>query len=229
MKTKMKALTLVLCAMLLVVASVMGTLAYLNATSEVVQNTFTVGNVAITLDEAKVNLYGLPVDANDNVLDDVDDAPRVLGNEYKLLPGRTYTKDPTVTVAKGSEKCFVRMIVTITDYQDVLKVLGDDFLPQNFVAGWDSQIWASTGVITVSEDGNTATYEFRYMGTVDAREDAQKLPALFTSFTMAGNVENADLALLEEMEINVVAHAMQADGFEDNVEAAWAAFDEQNK
>ena len=55
MKTKRKALLLSLCAVLLVVASVMGTMAYLTSTSATVTNTFTVGNVGITLDEAPVN------------------------------------------------------------------------------------------------------------------------------------------------------------------------------
>ena len=54
MKTRSKALVLTLCAVLLVVATVMGTMAYLTST-DTVTNTFTVGKVAITLDEAKVN------------------------------------------------------------------------------------------------------------------------------------------------------------------------------
>lgn len=57
MKTKSKALLLTLCAVLLVAASVMGTMAYLTSTDKV-ENTFTVGNVKITLDEAKVNTDG---------------------------------------------------------------------------------------------------------------------------------------------------------------------------
>ena len=52
MKTKSKALLLTLCAVLLVAASVMGTMAYLTSTDKV-ENTFTVGNVKITLDEAR--------------------------------------------------------------------------------------------------------------------------------------------------------------------------------
>ncbi len=62
MKKKTKALMLVLCAVLLVTASVLGTMAYLTSTDQVV-NTFTVGKVAITLDEAKVNADGTPVTA----------------------------------------------------------------------------------------------------------------------------------------------------------------------
>lgn len=61
MKTKSKALFLMLCAVLLVAASVLGTMAYLTSTDEVV-NTFTVGSVAIKLDEAKANPDGTLVE-----------------------------------------------------------------------------------------------------------------------------------------------------------------------
>jgi len=96
MKMK-KVLALVLCAILLVAGSVLGTLAYLTSTTGVVENTFTAGNVEITLDEAKTDEYGV-VDAT---------AGRVQGNEYKLIPGHTYAKDPTVHVDDESEDCWL--------------------------------------------------------------------------------------------------------------------------
>ena len=96
MKKKTKALMLVLCAVLLVTASVLGTMAYLTSTDQVV-NTFTVGKVAITLDEAQVDPDGTPVAG----------AARVKGNAYHLLPGHTYTKDPTVHVQANSENSFI--------------------------------------------------------------------------------------------------------------------------
>lgn len=60
MKTKSKALLLTLCAVLLVTASVLGTMAFLTSNDEVV-NTFSVGSVAIKLDEAKANKEGCPL------------------------------------------------------------------------------------------------------------------------------------------------------------------------
>ena len=69
-------------------------------------NTFTVGKVEIKLDEAKVTADGIPVEG----------AARVTANSYKLMPGTTYTKDPTVTVLKaGSEESYVRMKVTFNN------------------------------------------------------------------------------------------------------------------
>ena len=63
---KFKALLVVACALLLVAASVFGTMAYLTST-DTVTNTFTVGKVAIKLDEAKVNTDGTPVANSERV------------------------------------------------------------------------------------------------------------------------------------------------------------------
>ena len=94
MKTKSKALLLALCAVLLVAASVLGTMAYLTSQAEVT-NTFTVGSVSITLDEA-------PVDENG----EATTGTRVTENSYKLMPGHKYDKDPTIHVAANSEDCW---------------------------------------------------------------------------------------------------------------------------
>ena len=213
MKTKTKALALVLSAVLLVVTTVFTTMAYLTSKTDVVKNTFTYGKVEITLDEAKVDEYGLEDEAAD----------RVLGNEYKLIPGHTYVKDPTVTVAADSEASYIRMIVTISDIADVKEVFGSDFLPQYFVKGWDNTKWITTG--KVIETNDTATYEFRYYTTVSTVDgEAEKLEPLFTHIFIPGTIENEALAKLEDMEVNVIAYAIQADGFED-AEDAWKKWD----
>lgn len=107
MKTARKVLILALCAVLLVSATIMGTMAYLTSQAEVV-NTFTVGSVAITLDETDV-------DGN---------AGRDTANAYKLLPGHTYTKDPIIHVTSTSEECylFVKVVDEIADIQDAKTV-----------------------------------------------------------------------------------------------------------
>ena len=66
MKTRRNALLLSFCAVLLVVASVFGTVAYMTSKDQV-KNTFTVGKVAINLDEAKVTDDGKPVEGADRV------------------------------------------------------------------------------------------------------------------------------------------------------------------
>ena len=119
MKTKSKALLLTLCAVLLIAASVLGTMAYLTST-DTVTNTFTVGKVEIKLDETDVtNPTG----------------SRVQANSYKLMPGTTYTKDPTVTVKAGSEESYVRMKVTFNNAAALMEMLPsadnlEDFTPE---------------------------------------------------------------------------------------------------
>ena len=79
MKSKKKVFLTVLCAAALVVASVLGTMAYLTSKTGPVTNTFTVGNVNITLDETDVTPMGVK-----------DTDTKVTENSYKLIPGHTY-------------------------------------------------------------------------------------------------------------------------------------------
>lgn len=85
-----KKFAILLVALALVVGCVVGgTLAWLTATSNKVENTFSVGDITITLDETT-------------------------GTEYKILPGGYDDKDPTITVEVGSEKCYVYALVENT-------------------------------------------------------------------------------------------------------------------
>lgn len=215
MKSKAKVLILALCAVLLVVGSVMGTLAYLTDTKEVV-NTFTVGDVEIKVDEVPVTPDGKPIEGED----------RVEGNEYHLIPGQTYTKDPTMTVVKGSEESYVRMLVTINCISELRAIFGEGFLPHEFIEGKDSAIWPYES--TVENGDNTVTYEFRYYKTVDAFEATEDivLEPLFTSFTIPGEMTGEQLATIADLEIRVEGHAIQTLGFESE-DAAWTAFDAQ--
>ena len=217
MKKSVKALLVVLCVVLLVACGVMGTLAYLTAADEVV-NTFTVGNVNIKLDEADVNPDGTVIQGAD----------RVKGNEYHLIPGRTYVKDPTVTVLKGSEEAYVRMKVTINCISQLRAILGEDFLPQNYVEGWDNSVWVYETTVEDAQN-NAVTYEFRYHEKVNAFEATEDmtLEALFTNFTLPGEINGEQLATISDLQINVVGNAIQVVGFENDENAAWAAFDAQ--
>lgn len=212
MKTRSKALLLTLCAVLLVAASVLGTMAYLTSTDEVT-NTFTVGQVKIKLDEAKANPDGSLV-AN---------ADRVKANEYKLLPGHTYNKDPMVTVLSGSESSYVKMTVTFSKANelDAIFAPGGADLTSIFI-GYDAAKWIAKGN-TKDATANTRTYEFWYKETVGAPTADVALDALFDSITVPGTITNEQLATIEGMTITVNAYAIQADGFA-NAEAAWAAF-----
>lgn len=214
-KTKTKALLMSLCAVLLVAASVLGTMAYLTDSKDV-KNTFTVGNVAIKLDEAKVDEMGNLMKNQDDTL-----ADRVTHNEYKLLPNHTYVKDPTVTVLKPSVESYVKMTVTFTK----ANALDAIFAPTganltSIFGGYDAATWLYKGN---TKEGDTRTYEFWYKTTVDATAAAQTLEPLFTSIVVPGTIDNDDLASINGMTINVNAYAIQADGFTDAADA-WAHF-----
>lgn len=210
MKTKSKALLLIFCAVLLVCVSVFGTMAYLTSKDAVI-NTFTVGSVKIKLDEAKANADGSLVAGAD----------RVKANEYKLIPGHTYNKDPMVTVLAGSESSYVKMTVTVTKSAE-LDEIGVDLL--DVFAGYDEANWIYKGN-TEDTTANTRTYEFWYKEAVAATDSDVELDALFDQVVVPGEITNEQLDTIDGMTINVKAYAIQADGFA-NADAAWAAFAE---
>lgn len=242
MKTRRNALLLTFCAVLLVVASVMGTIAYLTST-DAVKNTFTVGNVSIKLDEAKVTEDGKIVEGAD----------RVHENDYKLLPGLTYTKDPTVTVENGSEESYVRMKVTFNNAKAIIAMCTDPEFAEdgptgvenayplirmvNFVeantAKWDGIIpdnmvdtedmLADTKYFAYDKTADTLTYIFYYRETVTAPTADVVLPVLFDSITVPEWVTGEQLKALNDFRITVVAEAIQAGSF-DNAADAWSHF-----
>lgn len=94
---KKKPIALLLSGALLLGCTVGGTLAWLTDESDPVTNTFTVGDVQITLDESLLQ--------DDGTLDTTEKV--TTNNNYKMTPGVTLPKDPTVTVKTGSEDCYV--------------------------------------------------------------------------------------------------------------------------
>ena len=234
MKTKSKALLLTLCAVLLVTASVLGTMAFLTSTASV-ENTFTVGSVKITLDEAKVNGEGKPINANGQVVTDLAAAERVKANSYKLMPGHTYTKDPTIHVDAASEDCFIRAKVTLTNASEWITIAAKyaNNKVENIIKGTDDNIWWVSQP-AVDTANNTVTYTFVYKSESHNDElgkriwtsaDSKDL-VLFKEIAIPGGLTNDELKGVGSSKITVVAEAIQADGFETEA-AAWAAFDAQ--
>lgn len=249
-KTKTKALLMSLCAVLLVAASVLGTMAYLTDSKDV-KNTFTVGNVSIKLDEAKVNADGKAIDKEGNVVTDLAKAERVAENSYKLLPGHEYTKDPTVTVNTPSVESYVRMKVTFNKASQIIAMCTDPEFAEDGPTGvenayplirmvkfveanaakWDGIIpdnmvdtedmLADAKYFDAKND--TLTYYFYYTETVAAIDADVKLATLFDSIKVPEWATGDQLKALQGFEINVVAEAIQADGFE-NADDAWVAF-----
>lgn len=196
MKTKSKALLMTLCAVLLVAASVLGTMAYLTST-DTVKNTFSIGKIAITLDEAKV-------DDNGKALENV---ARVKANSYKLMPGHKYDKDPTVHVEKGSEDSwiFVKVENGISAFEADTKIAD-----QITTEGWT----ALAGVNNV--------YYKSYSKDADKNVDL----VVFRNFTIAEGAESVSgWANATNANITITAYAVQQDGFTDAKDAWSKTFD----
>ncbi len=215
MKKATKILLACLCVMVIMTGSVLGTLAFLTD-REAVTNTFTVGKVNITVDEARVNKDGSLFTP----------AERVAGNEYHLLPGVTYIKDPTMTVKADSEEAYVRLMVTFncaSQLDAIFAPTGADLL--SIFNGYDETEWIYTSE-TEDTTNNTITYEFRYKETVKPNGNDVVLDALFDSFTVPGFLTGEDLEKIDALEIKVEGHAIQRATF-DTADKAWDAFDQQ--
>lgn len=194
MKKTTKALLMAACALALVLTTVMGTVAYLTS-NDTVKNTFTVGKVKITLDETKVT--------PDGKIDTTDSTP-VKANEYKLMPGHTYVKDPTIHVDADSEDCW--LFVKVENGLETVEATDDDsyktIANQLTANGWtlvEGKVYAYNDKAAASED-----------------------ITVFDNFKIKGDVNATALEAVKDATIVVTAYAVQADGFDTAVDA-WAA------
>lgn len=200
MKTKSKALLLSLCAVMLVAASIFGTLAYLTDT-DTVENTFTVGQVGITLDEADVHPDGT-----------IDTNARVHANEYHLMPGHEYIKDPTVHVDANSEDSwiFVKVENGLSDFE--AKSVEGDY--QNIADQINANGWTPL-------EGVDGVYYKEY-----AKGQEHKDLKVFAKFKIADDANTVEgwSSIPGTNDIVVTAYAVQADGFGNAADAWKAAF-----
>lgn len=204
MKTMKKGLLLALCAVLLVVSTVLATMAFLTD-KDSVKNTFTFGQVGISLDEAKVKTNGVVESGADRTSTE----GRVQTNEYHLLPGHEYTKDPTIHVDSNSEDCwlFVKLNNGLKDI-----IAEKTIETQMTEKGWncideDNNIWAYQ--TTVSAGAHIEVFDnFKLIDDADVSKYA-------TTKDDQGNVTGGAT-------IDVTAYAVQKDSF-DTAQAAWNA------
>lgn len=185
-----KKLMTVLALVLVVALSVAGTYAYLTSTAKV-NNTFTVGNVSITMDEAKVNTDGSPV-ANED---------RVTSNEYKLMPSHKYTKDPTVHVAAGSEACYV--FVKVDNGIAAYEAAGTTTIANQITSkGWTA--------LEVNGSAVSNVY-YREVPATTTKTDL----VVFENFTIADSANTVSgWSSATTAAITVTACAVQSDGFD---------------
>ena len=126
---KKKITLAVICAVLSCVCLIGTTFAWLTDKTDTVTNTFTVGDINIDLKETT-------------------------GNEYKLIPGVEYAKDPEVIVEANSETCWLFVKVVKTNNPD-------DYLDYSLnLTGW-TELTVGSGIYyrEVTTSGTDQTFE----------------------------------------------------------------------
>lgn len=201
--------------MLVAVLVVGGTLAYFTDTKSAT-NTFTMGNVAITLDETDVNN---------------PEARTANGNTYNVYPGQTVKKDPIVHNT-GKNAAYIRATVNVSNWMNLVSAYYPDFKETypndgykaalNLLVGELGEGWSVVGV----EAGDTFTigqfdakFILKYDGKLAANESTT---AMFQNVIVPAGLDNANASSFSS--VKVIAQAIQADGF-DTWEAAFNAFD----
>lgn len=171
------------------VVMVGATLAYLTSTTDVAQNTFTVGKVNIDLDEKTGNSqeeFNKQPDWNDEV------------DGKNMYPGQEVAKRPVVTVKADSADCWVFVQVSGAD----------ELVSNNFkIEGWDNINWVKT------DDSKNLNGIYKYNTKVEKKSADQLLPPVFKSVKYNTEAEGGNGGI--EGTVKVVAAAIQADGIDD--------------
>lgn len=202
---KLKKAALLLCsAVLLVCISIGATVAYLTSTATVT-NTFTVGNVAITMDETKVDENGTPIQG----------ANRVQANTYKLMPGHTYTKDPTIHVSNTSEEAYLGVKVVFENSAEADEKLSLNML--SIFSGFIAENWT---IQEKTQEDNDVYYLLTRKNTVTKNDNIK----LFDYVVIPAEMTNEQIAYLNNIRMEITAYAVQKDGFSSAADALKAAF-----
>ena len=140
-----KTLALVVVMMLVIGCTIGGTIAWLTAKTDPVVNTFTVGDINITLAET----YNKDTNG-DQILD---------AWEGKMVPGNNLPKDPKDTVKAGSEACW--LFVKVDESTNL-----DDFITYTVDSNWTAGNGTGEG-----KNGVPVGVYYREVGSLTA-EDA---------------------------------------------------------
>lgn len=186
--------------MLVAAMSIGGMLAYFTDT-DTKENTFTVGNVEIQINEE----FEQGSIAN---------------------PGVAVDKNPTIENI-GDNAAYVRMKVVLSDGLAWMLAIedkyGENFDLATVFGGHDEAKWSRVDYAGVPAEydinTDTLTYTYNYIG--GALEKGESTDALFTTVTMPALFDNDDIAGFGEdgFTITIIGEAIQADGFDTMDEA----------
>ena len=237
-KRKLRVLTLILASVLIVGGVVSGTVAWLIADTEPVVNTFSYGDIDLKLDETETDEKGNPVDKNND-----GDPKTTEGNEYEMIPGKEYLKDPTVTVLAGNEACwlFVKLDEidgSITNADGSVTSTGafGDYLTYTIGDGW-TQLYQD-GAFGKDDQKVEGVY-YRFVGEDTDDTEAAYSVLMDNKISVKGEVTKDMLNILDNNgqvdktnvtypSLSITAYAVQYSGFEAEVtDGATSATDEQ--
>lgn len=207
MKKKLRKFLLMLsCGLLLMSLSVGVTVAYLTDT-DTVENTFTVGKVDITMDENPVDTETGKKMPNPS--------QRVTENEYKIVPGRTIDKDPTIHVQEDSEASW--LFVKIDNALAAIEAADEDYtcLADQIVANG----WTLLEGPTDADGVETSVY-YKQAAAYNAETPDNNDHRVFQEYKITGDIDNLALSDYEDATIVVTAYAVQHEGFT-TAAAAW--------
>lgn len=148
---KKKAIVAVVALVLVLCCAMGGTLAWLVDSTTEVKNTFTYGDINISLWEHELNEDGLTLST------DVFTGAEQTG--FKMIPGNNIEKDPTVTVKAGSEASWLFVKIVESDNFD-------SFMEYSIATGWtalndaNADGVADDGIYYRTVDATTADTDF---------------------------------------------------------------------
>ncbi len=226
MKKIKSALITVIALILTCAISVAATYAYLYDKSETARNTISAGKVKISLSEARVNEDGQLLDVDGNVWtaeSGKDKAPRVLNNHYKLLPNRTYIKDPTIYVEEGSEPCMLLLLIYMPKaLENVIKYDSSSTDKDDFGVQFVTNGWAATGINENVNDAN-GNLIGRYMWFAYAEKGYPRTVSggatvpFIESITIRSNATDEELEKASAADMEITAFAFQVEEWGDDI------------
>ena len=192
-----KVLAMMLAVVLIVTATVAGTVAWLTDKTDSVVNTFTESDVDISLSETT-------------------------GNSYKMVPGATIDKDPVATVVAGSEACYLFVEISETGGYTVGETTYtfDDFMTYAIAAGWNLLGGTPGAAIDTAEEDAYVIY--RTVSASDADQPFDVLAGTVDSGKMVNQITVKDTVTKAMMDgltsdnypkLTFTAYAIQQEGF----------------
>ena len=192
---KKKTIVLISCLTLAVCMSIGATLAWLTSQTGTLTNTFTVGKIGITLDEAKTDYNEI-----------VSNERTTSGNSYMIYNSAELPKDPTVTIAADSEDCYVFMSFKVSD--ELSAVIEDIVI--------DTEHWTEV-------DGHEGLYVYsqnKEAVIVTKGDSENKLPPLFTEVKVKADGNLDSLTGNDTIIVKALAHQSNGITYQNAVQTA---------